>query len=258
MNYPKHSYPVYDHIVVVIEENRGLHSVINNLEAIYMNYLANNGTLFTNFYHSRHPSQPNYIELFSGNIHGVTSNDVYPKINSSNLYTALKDVGKTFVCYSEDLPYAGYEGEYYNAYVRKHNPSPQFTNVPSNINQPFSAFPKDYNQLPDVSFVVPNQDNNAHDGTLREADIWLYKNISNYAEWARNNNSLLIIVFDEPETNSGDSIPVIFYGAHVLKGENHDFLNHRSLLKYILDTHSTSDKLGLNEKTTSLGIFFAQ
>jgi hypothetical protein len=130
---PGGSVPGYDHIVVVIEENRFFDSVISISEAPYFNFLAEHGALFT---HSEHPSQPNYLTLFSGQSHGI----VHPKIDAPNLYTALNAVGKSFRCYSEDLPYRPYN----QGYVRKHNPSTQFSNVPEWVNLPFSYFPRGF------------------------------------------------------------------------------------------------------------------
>ena len=239
---------VYDHIVVVIEENKSFNTVINSSDAPYMNYLAQNGTLFTNAHFSSRPSQTNYIVLFSGHLHGIQCNQIYPKINAPNLYTALNEVGQSFICYSEDLPHAGYDQKVYNGYVRKHNPSCQFSNVPSYINQPFSSFSShNFNTLPTVSFVVPNQDHNAHDGTLQEADGWLYQNISKYAEWCKQNNSLLIVLFDEPETNLelDVTIPLIFYGSGVTPSINNEYANHQSVVKYILNMYKTKETLGL-------------
>ena len=228
----------YDHIVVVIEENRSFNTVIGNKDAPYMNYLANRGALFTNSHSTNRPSQPNYIVLFSGHTHGIHDNEINPKINAPNLYTALNNVGKSFICYSEDLPYVGYDGPEYKYYVRKHNPSPQFINVPYYINQPFSNFPKDFNRLPTVSFVIPNQIHNSHDSTLSEADNWLNDNLSDYERWASNNNSLLIITFDEPEVDSSDTtIPTIFCGAHIDHKICPNYIDHTSIVKFILEMY---------------------
>jgi len=40
--------------------------------APYLTALANTGARFTNSHGVAHPSQPNYIALFSGSTHGVT------------------------------------------------------------------------------------------------------------------------------------------------------------------------------------------
>lgn len=237
---------MYDHIVIVIEENKSFNTVIGNYKnAPYMNHIASNGALFSNSHFASRPSQPNYIVLFSGHLHGIQNNRVNTKINAPNLYTALNEVGKSFICYSEDLPFVGFDGKEYNSYVRKHNPSCQFINVPPYINQPFSNFPSNFASLPNVSFVIPNQDHNAHDGTLQEADQWLYNNLSRYAEWAPYNNSLLIVTFDEPETNLSleETIPTIFYGSQIKPGIYPEYINHQSIVRFILDTYQTKDNL---------------
>ena len=247
--------PKFDHIVVVIEENRSFKSIIGNKNAPYMNYLAERGILFTNSHYISRPSQPNYIVLFSGHLHGISSNRIHPKINAPNLYTALNEVGATFICYSEDLPYTGYNGVGYESYVRKHNPSTQFTTVPHYINQPFTNFPENFNQLPAVSFVIPNQDHNAHDGSIEDADRWLYNNMARYEEWALNNNSLLIVTFDEPETNlNGATIPTIFYGANIHPKLCSYYIDHISIVKFILDMYRAKDNLQLGNNVHEIDL----
>ncbi|MEQ1533715.1 MAG: hypothetical protein ABL906_09155 [Sideroxydans sp.] len=51
--------PRPDHIVIVVEENRGYSKIIGNPDAPYINALAQRGVLFTNSYGVTHPSQPN-------------------------------------------------------------------------------------------------------------------------------------------------------------------------------------------------------
>src|SRR5882672_149784 len=41
------------------------------------------------------------------------------------------------------------------AYVRRHAPWVNFTNIPTTTNLPYSYFPTDYNTLPTLSFVIP-------------------------------------------------------------------------------------------------------
>jgi acid phosphatase len=62
---------------------------------------------------------------------------------------------------------------------------------------PFTDFPTDFTQLPTLSFVVPNNNNNMHDGTAAVADAWLQTNIKSYADWAMTHNSLLVVTWDE-------------------------------------------------------------
>ena len=58
--------PVPDHVVVVIEENHSYSQIIGSPSAPYINQLAQAGASFTNSHGIEHPSQPNYLDLFSG------------------------------------------------------------------------------------------------------------------------------------------------------------------------------------------------
>ena len=67
--------PTPAHVVVVVEENHSYDEVIGNSGAPYINSLATQGALFTNSYAIEHPSQPNYLDLFSGSNQGVTDDN---------------------------------------------------------------------------------------------------------------------------------------------------------------------------------------
>jgi len=64
--------PTPAHVVVVIEENHGYSQIIGSPQAPYINTLATQGALFTKSYALTHPSQPNYLGLFSGSTQGIT------------------------------------------------------------------------------------------------------------------------------------------------------------------------------------------
>ena len=64
--------PRPDHVVIVIEENHSYSEIIGSSAAPYINSLAAQGALFTQSYAITHPSQPNYLDLFSGSNQGVT------------------------------------------------------------------------------------------------------------------------------------------------------------------------------------------
>jgi hypothetical protein len=100
--------PRPDHVLVVIEENRG-YSQIMNMEHLdsYINALARRGMLFTQSYGVTHPSQPNYLALFSGSTQGVTSDACPYTFNNDNLATALLDKGLSYASFSETMPNIG-------------------------------------------------------------------------------------------------------------------------------------------------------
>jgi acid phosphatase len=229
--------PRPDHIVIVVEENRGYSKIIGNPVAPYINALAQRGVLFTHSYGITHPSQPNYLTLFSGTTRGISSNACPLELKGENLGGALIEKGLSFVSYSESLPEAGYEGCMYGAYMRKHNPAANWKELAAS-NQPFKAFPQDFSKLPTVSLVVPDQRNDMHDGSIEQGDAWLAQNIEQYAKWAMSHNSLLIVTFDEDNGREGNHIATIFVGEMVKPGKSEQRINHYTLLRTLSEMYS--------------------
>ncbi len=223
------------HIVIVVEENRSENGIIGNKSAPFITSLAAGGANMTQSFAETHPSEPNYLALFAGNTFGVTKN-LCP-INAGaapNLGSELLAAGHTFVGFAEGLPAAGSPVCTAGKYARKHVPWTNFTNVPAANSLPFSAFPMgNYANLPTVSFVIPDNDNNMHDGSIAQADAWLNRNLSGYANWALANNSLLILTFDEDDNGSRNQIPTVFYGAHVRPGNYSEQINHYNVLSTV-------------------------
>lgn len=249
--------PVYDHIVIVMEENTAYSLVNGSANAPYMNQLAANGALFTDSHggipgqpNGGHPSFPNYMVFFSGSVQGsakfATGGDACPPSGqpfaAANLYSELNAVGKTYKTYAESLPTNIHSGDA-APYYGHHNPSPWFSNVPSSATVNFSTFPTTpagYATLPTVSFVVPNGNNDVHDGTLATADTWINTHLSGYANWAVNNNSLFIVTFDEDYTSGTNHVFTVFYGANVKKGQYSETIYHFNILRTICDMYGAA------------------
>jgi len=232
--------PTPAHVVIVVEENYAYNDIIGSSNAPYINSLAQQGAFFTQSYADTHPSQPNYLALFSGSTQGVTDDEGPLSFPGPDLRSALAGVGKTFAGYSEDLPSVGSKVLTSGAYARKHNPWSDFTDVPNSENQPFTSFPTNYDSLPTVSFVVPNIDNDMHDGTIQQGDSWLQSNLGAYATWAKTHNSLLIVTFDEDDGSAGNRIPTLFYGQPVLTGSYPETVTHYRVLRTILDMYGAT------------------
>jgi len=227
------------HVVVVMEENHSYSEIIGSSSAPYINSLASQGALFTHSYAVTHPSQPNYLAFFSGSNQGVTSDSCPHTFTKGNLGSELLGAGFTFTGYSESLPKAGSTVCTSGAYARKHSPWINFTNVPSSANQPFSSFPgsSSYSTLPTVSFVIPNLNDDMHDGTIQQGDTWLKNNIDAYAQWAKKNNSLLIVTWDEDDSSQSNQIPTIFVGQSVKAGSYSETINHYNVLRTLEDMY---------------------
>jgi len=230
-----------DHIVIVIEENHSFSEIIGSSSAPYINSLAQQGALFTNSFAIEHPSEPNYLDLFSGSNQGVTS-DACPvgPFSVANLGRELIAAGKTFTGFSEDLPSVGSTVCTSGAYARKHNPWVNFSNVPTSSNQPFTSFPTNFTTLPVISIVVPNLNDDMHDGTIQQADTWLQTHIDPYLQFAKTNNSLLIVTWDEDDSTMGNQIPTIFIGPMVKTGQFGETINHFNVLRTVEDLYGLS------------------
>jgi hypothetical protein len=246
--------PVYDHVVIVVEENKYVDQIVGSDAAPYLNgVLMAEGATLTRMFAEEHNSEGNYFWLFSGSNQGVGFHDLIPNpdnvprypFTSYNLGAALLRKGLSFRGYSEDLPHVGDSVSWSGHYARKHVPWISFANLPagsspdSSSNLQFQQFPKDFNRLPTVAIVIPNLIHDMHDPprdiavSVRAGDDWLRQNIGSYYEWAKNHNSLLIVTFDENADSTGyvgltdpasrdrdirNRIPTILAGAWVNHG----------------------------------------
>ena len=292
--------PIYDHIVIVVEENKDYSEILDKNLAPYINeVILAEGANFTNMYAEEHHSQGNYFWLFSGDNQNVGFGDTVPviKFETANLASQLIAIDRTFSGYSEGLPFIGsdtvatysilkYKEKPIGIYGRKHVPWVSFSNVPDSLNKRFIDFPLDFNKLPTVSFVIPNLNNDMHNGpdslSIPIGDEWLAENLDRYYQWAKAHNSLLILTFDEnddlrhykgltdPDTiHSIDSISnprfrvdyenkvvTIFAGAHIKHGNYSEGkgITHVNILRTIEAMYGLP-KAGLQqEKAAEYGI----
>jgi acid phosphatase len=250
--------PRWDHIVVAVFENHGYGRVIGSTAAPYLNRLAAAGLLLTDSHGVTHPSQPNYLALFSGSTHGV-SDDGCPRdiAGTGNLGSQLLAAGRTFAGYSEGMPADGYRGcAGGDGYARKHNPWVDFTVLPASVNRTFADFPADYGELPTVSFVVPNLCDDMHDCAVSTGDAWAGAHLSGYVAWATTHNSLLIVTWDEDEGNDpstgGGHIPTILAGDHLVPGRYAGPVDHYRILRTVEAAYGLPG-LGLAADRTPIG-----
>lgn len=254
-NSPQSSIPRYSHIIIVIEENHAYHELVGSANAPYISMLAKGGACFTDSHGIGHPSQPNYLAFFSGSTQGVTDDQCLDKVtpyHTPNLAAELLKKGLSFKGFAHTMPSEGYMGCYSvrstitggALYARKHCPWVNWigtgeNNIPASLSVPFTSFPKDFNKLPTVSFVIPDMDYDMHNiggpgdtAAIKRGDKWLKTNLAAYANWAKKHNSLLIVTFDEDDYNpqNGNRIPTIFYGAKVRKGEYGQTIDHYNVL----------------------------
>jgi hypothetical protein len=260
--------PVSSHVFIVVEENHKYSDVIGNSSMPYLNGLANKYGLALKYYANTHPSIGNYFMLTTGQI--ITNNDSFcSKITNDNIVRHLITAGKTWKSYAESLPSVGYTGCSSGAYVKRHNPFAYFNDVVDSSTEklnlvPFSQLPTDLtsNHLPQFSFIVPNLNNDAHNGTLSQADYWLKKNIGpliNSSVFQK--DGILIIVFDEAETSDtqggGGHVTAVVIGPKVLAGHKSSITyQHQNTLKTLMKALGVSTFPGAASSASSMSDFF--
>ncbi len=226
--------PRPDHVIVIVFENQPYSRISGNACCAYLNQQAPASAWMTQSFAVTHPSQPNYLDLFSGSNQGVTDDGCPPRgspYSTPNLGQQLIDAGLTFAGFSEDLPSAGSTVCTTKTYARKHSPWVNFSNVPSSTNLPFSSFPTDFTQLPTLSFVIPNLCHDMHDCAPSIGDAWLSSHLDGYLQWANTHNSLLIVTFDEDDYYGTNQVVTFFEGAMVKPGQYSERITHYNVLR---------------------------
>ncbi|GAA4587176.1 alkaline phosphatase family protein [Planotetraspora phitsanulokensis] len=241
--------PSPSHIVVVVMENHAYSQVIGSSSAPYINSLAKGGANLTNMYAETHPSQPNYYAMFSGSTQGITGDGCVTIGFSSaaNLASETIAAGKTWASYNEGLPSQGSTvcTNSSGKYAQKHNPWFGFKNVPTSSAYTFAQFPTDFTKLPKISYVTPNLCSDMHDCSVSTGDTWVKNKLGAYATWAKSNNSLLVVTFDEDNSLSGNKIATVVYGQPVTAGSTSATkYNHYNLLRTLEDMVGTSTHAG--------------
>lgn len=237
--------------MLVVLENHSDREIIGNTAAPYLNSLRAGGAYFSQSYAVTHPSQPNYLALFSGSTQGVTNDSCPHTFATDNQAHQLISAGLSFAGYSEALPGSDPATCGSGTYARKHSPWTNFRNLPASVNRPFTDFPTDYTTLPTVSWVIPDLCNDMHSCPVATGDGWLRAHLGRYATWAMRNNSLLVITFDEDDFTSTNRIATIVYGQKVKPGTYTQRITHYSVLRTIEDLYGLAP-LGAAASATSI------
>lgn len=259
--------PRSNHVYIVAEENRSYEHIVGSASMPYLNSLLAKGGVATQFYSNMHGSLENYLIVTAGQ-YLTHNNDTLAVFNVDNIERHLLTNGKTFKSYAQTLPYAGYTGLYYNAYMKRHAPLPYFTDMANSslIKHHVSTteMAKDIanGTLPNFAFITPDGDHDMHNcGTnlgacLWTADQWLKNNIGPLlatAPFQPGGDGVLIIWADEADlstdnrcsatvlTGCGGHILVAMIGPKVKAGyKSVTTYHHPSVLRTMLEALGTT------------------
>lgn len=257
---PQAGVPLFNRVFIVVGENQSFSNVIGSGTMPYLNTLANRYGLAVNYFGNTHPSIGDYFWLTTGQ--GITNDSNFAgTVSDDNIVRQLNLAGRTWKAYAESLPSVGYTGGDAYPYVKRHNPFSYLTDVLGNPSQannivPFSQFTSDLanNQLPDYSFIIPNQQNNSHDcpaglstctnnDKLAAADHWLKTNIDPLiASAAFRQSGLLVITFDESvdtdtQNGGGHVTTVVISSRTTPQGfQSNTLYQHQSTLRLMAES----------------------
>jgi hypothetical protein len=234
-------------------ENTGYGSIIGSSQAPYINSLAKQNGLATNYFALDHPSLPNYLGLTAGQTFSNQScviNDADPvgcTQNTTNIADRIEASGRTWKAYMESMPSACLLNNS-GTYAVRHNPFVYFTDIQTNTarctshNVAYSNLGTDLgsvNTTPNFVWVTPNTCDDMHDCSISTGDTWLSQNlptIFNSPAWTFQ-KSLLVLTWDEDNSDQNNHIVTVVVGSPGT-GVQHNFqssvsYNHYSWLKTI-------------------------
>lgn len=189
--------PHYDHILVIVEENKGSSTIVGGADAPQITKLAKTYGSATQMFAETHPSEPNYVAMLGGDTFGIKDDDpwycvpgstrtgchasepgyVAHLVDGPNLATQLRAKGLAWRAYLEDIPANGSLAIVSPAtdtapaalYAAKHTGFTNFATVhsDSNLSDELVGFDRLHADLkagtvPAFALVVPNQCNEMH------------------------------------------------------------------------------------------------
>jgi acid phosphatase len=197
---------------MITEENHSYEDIVGNPQMPYYNQLIQQYGLANQFYADQHSSLPALMWLVAGA--PVEPNNLTVSCNhpEDNVVREVLAQGYSWRAYQENLPYAGYQALYGGAgdsYYRRHNPLIDFTDVCPGTGQdtnsvPFTQMATDFEQIGTVNYayITPDVNDDAHNGTLQQADQWLQDNLPAILarpEFGPGGDGILFIVWDEAD-----------------------------------------------------------
>ena len=175
--------PGYKHLIWIWMENHSYNSIIGSSRAPYINSLATECGLATNYHNVSHPSLPNYVSATSGLGYRAIAKfdrDCNPVPGCVTPAASIFGQGETWTAYEGSMPSKCHKtnsGEY----AVRHNPPPYFTRLRgcATFDVPYARLASDLSagKLPAFSFVTPNLIDDMHNGSVADGDKWLAANL---------------------------------------------------------------------------------
>jgi hypothetical protein len=252
--------PQYLHVIWIWMENEPYNALIGAKDAPFLNRLAGECGLATNYHNLTHPSAPEYLGATSGYLGGLNDCTAYQCPDSHyNLFAQVTKAGENWMSFEQGMQQNCYDPA--NAsdpslntvglYDSLHNPAIYYTDLTAQCMTNDVPMAGNWSHaladnLPSFSFITPNKCEDDHDCPVSVGDEFLSDLVGQITQsgYYRSGNTVIFITWDEGEggqtnncaTNTTD------IGCHVptvVVSRSSVLFNHYSLLK------TTEDLLGL-------------
>ena len=236
-------------VLVVIEENHSYNQMRQGMP--FLAGLSAKYGYATHWTALAHPSLPNYLGIAGGTTFGILD-DKSPAAHTSDIGAATSvfdqaiAAGKTAGTYAETMKENCHVYDYPDRsvgtpkYAVRHNPWVYFSHGRSNClahDRDLTPFAGDAtrNALPNVGFLIPNLDHDAHNGSLATADSWLKHQLTPVLASTDFTSGKLVVVVtaDEDDRHSGNVVLTSVLTPHVSHKVVTTPLTHYSLTRYI-------------------------
>ena len=229
--------PAFDHVVVVVLENKERGKVLGNPDAPAFNAFARTGAVLRAYRGITHPSLPNYLALVSGSTHGISSDCTSCTVAGRSLADTLEARKLTWKAYAEGLPRVGWTGPSQGRYAKKHVPFLYFRRVlarPARLRRivPLAQLTRDRaaGRLPSFALVVPDLCHDMHDCSVATGDAWLNRFLPPMLKLP---GTAVFVVFDESDS-SDPGVPALALGPLVrARSYSTSPMSHYALLRTI-------------------------
>jgi phospholipase C len=203
----------YSHVIWLWMENHSYDQIVGSSSAPYLNSVARECGLATNYHNITHPSLPNYIAATSG-LGGPAltpfQSDCNPSASCSTEATSIFAQAPSWRAYEESMP-SPCDRRDSGGYAARHNPPPYYTSLADCRRRDLSLAPLTGdladNSLPAFSFITPNLCHDTHDCSVTAGDRWLADEVSQIvgSRAYRAGRTALFITYDEGE---GEVVPL--------------------------------------------------
>jgi hypothetical protein len=228
-------------VLTIMEENHTFDQMKSGMPYLWSQ--AQKYGYATNWSAITHPSLPNYLAIASGSTFGISDDD-YPavhKLPGSTVFDQALAAGKTAKTYAESLT-ANCKQTNASPYAVKHNPWAYFTAMRTACNKydvSTASLLADArnNALPNAGMVIPNLNDDAHNGTLTGADSWLKQRIPTILASSDFTSGRLAVVITADEGNSSsNTVLTVVLDANLSGKVVTTALSHYSLTKFYAQT----------------------